>query len=461
MFSQTQGTPSIAVTIVDAGLYAEDNWRLKPSATLSYGLRFETQSGIHDLADWAPRVALSWAVSGGKNKPPRAVVRTGFGWFYQRFQSGSLLNAERQNGITEQALVVNSPDFYPQVCTADSDICAGAQVNSPTIYRIGPSLRAPYTIMGGIGVDKPLGKHGSLSANYTYSRGQHLFLTRNINAPLPGTYDPADPTSGVRPLGTNENIFEYESGGTSEQNQLTVNGFVRAKGMSLFGYYGLAKMNSDTSGGFPSNQYDLHQDWGRDANDQRHRITVGGNMQLPWRISLSPYVNYQSSSPFPIVVGQDLNGDTVFNDRPAFATDLSRASVVHTKWGVFDTQPQTGQTIIPINYGKGPGQIRAFLNMSKNFSLGPALPEPAMPPAAATAKSAKTDAKAPAKPARIEIARKYNLGFSVYASNVFNHVNLAPPVGVLGSPLFGTSTALAGGSGSANRTVMVQTNLRF
>ena len=48
---------------------------------------------------------------------------------------------------------------------------------------------------GGIGVDKPLGKLGSLSLNYMYSRGEHLFLTRNINAPLTAPTTRATPTA--------------------------------------------------------------------------------------------------------------------------------------------------------------------------------------------------------------------------------------------------------------------------
>ncbi len=61
------------------------------------------------------------------------------------------------------------------------------------------------------------------------------------------------------------------------------------------------------------------------------------------------------------------------------------------------------------------------------------------------------------------IERKYNLRFFVAGENVLNHVNLAPPVGVLGSPLFGQSTALANrfGTGSANRTLNVGTSFRF
>ncbi len=89
---------------------------------------------------------------------------------------------------------------------------------------------------------------------------------------------------------------------------------------------------------------------------------------------MNPFLVYQSSAPFNIVVGQDLNGDNQFNDRPTFATDLTRPSVVHTQWGTFDTQPIAGQTVIPINYGKGPSTVIFNTRLQKNFNFGPALP---------------------------------------------------------------------------------------
>ena len=470
LFSQTEGTPSIAVSLIDTGVYAEDNWKVKPDVTLSYGLRFESQTQIHDHADFGPRVGLAWSISGGKNKPPRAVIRTGFGLFYQRFASSNVLQAERQNGVTEQALVVNSPDFYPAVCSTDPAACSGVTLSSPTIFRINPTLHAQYTVLTGIGLDKPLGKHASVSTNYLYSHGDHLYLTRNINAPLPGTYNPDDPTSGVRPLGNDENIYEYESEGVSNRNRLIVNANVHAKQMGLFGFYMLSKWDSNTGGvgSFPSNQYDLHVDYGRASNDLRSRVFFGGYSRLPGKFSLNPFVIYQTSAPFNIVVGQDLNGDTQFNDRPSFATDLSRPSVYRTKWGNFDADPIAGQKIIPINYGKGPGLVVFNLRMMRRFSFGPVVPdENPAPPAAAPAKDAKAEtkspAKGPAKPVKKEIERKYELNFGVGSNNIFNHVNVAPPVGVLGSPLFGTSTALASvfGNGSANRTVNLEMFFRF
>ena len=455
LFSQTTGTRSIEVPVFDAGLYAEDNYKLKPNITLSYGLRFESQTQIPDHANFAPRLGASWALSRGKNKPPIAVIRSGFGLFYQRFPSINVLEAERQNGQREHTLVVNDPEFYPNLCSTDPGACSTATTLAPTTFQISPSLRVPYIAIGSAGVDKPLGKFGQLSMNYQYSRGDHLYLTRNINAPLPGTYNPADPTSGVRPLGATQNIYQYDSEGESTANRLVANAYVHARSLGLFGYYVLSKEEADTAGigSFPSNSYNLHQDYGRASNDIRSRMFLGGYWTI-WRgFDVDPLVLYQSSEPFNIVVGQDLNGDTQFNDRPTFATDLSRPSVVRTQWGTFDTSPIPGQKVIPINYGKGPDSLQFRLRMMKEFNFGPTLPEP---PAAAGAKSS-------AKPAKKHIQHKYTLSIGASADNVLNRTNYAPPVGVLGSPLFGKSTALSGafGSGSANRTINLNLMFRF
>jgi len=459
LFAQTTGLPAIAVNVFDLGVYGEDNYKIRPNVTLSYGLRIESQTGSPDHADFAPRIGASWALRQQKDKPAFAVLRSGFGLFYQRFPSGNILEAERQNGITEQEQIVTDPDFYPATCSSSPADCAGAPTNTAATFRVSPDLREPSILQASIGVDKPIGRIGQISANYQFSHGAHLFLTRNINAPLPGTFNPADPTSGVRPLGTDQNIYEYESEGDNARQFLRVNASIHTKSLGIFSNYMLGKSDADTSGigSFPSNGYDLHQDWGRASNDYRQRLFFGGYWSVWHGISLNPFFVYQASAPFNIVVGQDLNGDNQFNDRPTFATDLTRPSVVHTAWGVFDTQPIAGQTTIPINYGKGPNTVVLNTRVSKSFNFGPALPqETAAPPPPGT----KPYPAAKKKPT---IERKYNVNFFVAGQNILNHVNLAQPVGVLDSPLFGQSTALASnfGTGSANRTLNLGGSFRF
>ncbi len=85
-FSMNAGTPGLAVHQVDAGVFAGDEWRLRPNLTLSLGLRYETQTNIHDRSDLAPRIAIAWAPGAtAKNSRAKTVLRAGFGMFYDRF----------------------------------------------------------------------------------------------------------------------------------------------------------------------------------------------------------------------------------------------------------------------------------------------------------------------------------------------------------------------------------------
>jgi hypothetical protein len=206
------------------------------------------------------------------------------------------------------------------------------------------------------------------------------------------------------------------------------------------------KSDSDGASGFPSNQYDLGADYSRSLNDIRHSASLGDNASLPFGVHTSGYLRVTSGAPFNIVLGQDLNGDTEYNDRPAFATDLSRPSVVATRFGAFDTSPIAGQTIIPRNYGQGPGSFLVNFALGKVFRLGP------------DAKVGATNVPE----STLSPLRKGTLDLWIEAQNVLNHPNLLPPVGTLSSPLFGRSVGLMSANVlSPDRVLVFQTQLRF
>src|SRR5207244_3469160 len=129
---------------------------------------------------------------------------------------------------------------------------------------------------------------------------------------------------------------------------------------------------SDTSGAsrFPTNQYNLSADYGRAAFDVRHRAFLGGSVSLPWNMRMAPFVILSSGAPFNITTGTDLNGDSIYNDRPFFATGVG-PGVVTSPYGTFSTTQQPGMTIVPINYATGPAQVNVNIRLSKTIGLGP------------------------------------------------------------------------------------------
>jgi hypothetical protein len=448
-FTITTGAPAATVNVIDFAAFYQDDWKLRPRFTLSYGLRYEIQNYISDHRDFAPRFGFAWGIGGAKDKP-RFTLRGGSGIFYQRLSPGNILQAERQNGVSQQQYVVASPATYPNFPAL------GVQ-SSPTTYRISPVFRSPYSIMNSIGVDYPLGSHGRVSVEYDYNRGNHGLLLRNINAPLPGTYDATNPASGVRPYGGTQNIDEFESAGVTRNNRIATSVQFYTKGsFGFYAYYRYRVRNSDANGGFVSNGYDIGADYGRSSWDLRNGIWSEVTSPLLYqRIYVASYIQANSGLPFNITVAQDLNGDSQFNDRPAFATDLTRASVVRTRYGNFDTSPIAGQTIIPINYAQGPAVINIGTEIRRDFTFGPVLPpDPDEPHPSAAATAGR----------KAYVERKYNLRLAIEADNVINRVNPGPPVGTIGSPLFGRSTSILGDSGAggnANRVINLDLLFRF
>jgi hypothetical protein len=478
----TQGDPPLVVANFDTGLYYQDDWRVRPNITFSYGLRFETQTGIQDHADIAPRLGFAWGV-GGKSAPPKVVLRGGFGIFYDRFQEAQILEAQRLNGITQEQFVINNPEC-PSL--ANFSTCTGAVTPAtPTIYQINPRVHAPYTLQSAFSVERQLTKSATLSITYLNSRGFDQLLTINGNAPHPGT--PCDPS--CLPV-SGGNLYQYVSEAVFRQQQLIANSNVRVGSkVQLFGYYVLNYANSDTSGvsSFPSNSYNIGADYGRASFDTRNRLFFGGSLALPYNLRLSPFLIVSSGSPFNITTTNDLNNDSVFNDRPGLISTASCPVVVTptppsstycTPLGTFDAAPTAGLRITPINYGTGASHVGMNLRLTKTFGFGPKITRAAGsqgpggggggggggPRGGGGGPRGPLFGGGPGGGIPSGSDRRYNLTLGVSVRNVFNKVNLGNPSGILGSRFFDVPNTLQGGpfsNGSANRRIDLLATFSF
>jgi hypothetical protein len=470
-FSISGGNPEAKISQFDLGPFIQDDWRFRPNLTVSLGLRIETQDNIHNGLDFAPRIAFAWspaAGSEGGGRPSSTVIRGGFGIFYNRFPENLSLQAARFNGLNQQQFVVSSAlangsailDLYPNVPSLTA--LSGFAIRQ-TVRQVATDLRTPYTMQTAFSIEKQLPYKTVVSATFISARALHVLRARNINAPIPGTVKAGVPGSGSFPMGNIGNIFQYESSGRFNQNQLLISANNRlSRRFTVFLSYVLNKANSDTDGAntFPASQYDLGTEYGRSIVDIRHRFFMGGSITGPWGLRLNPFVTADSGRPFNITIGRDLNQDTLFTDRPALATDLSRSSVVTTRFGAFDLNPSPDQRIIPRNFGTSPGFFSANLRVSRTFGFGPDAVVAAGRRRKGNGGRGGAGNGGGGGGSRggngedgADTPKRYNLTLSVNALNIFNQTNLAAPVGNLSSPLFGQSVSTSGGfGGGANAT---------
>ncbi|MEW6127638.1 MAG: carboxypeptidase regulatory-like domain-containing protein [Acidobacteriota bacterium] len=359
-FSINRGDPFIGFTQWEYGMYFQDDWKIKPTLSFSYGIRQEFQTHLDDKFNFAPRYSLAWV----PDKAKRSTIRTGGGIFYSRLDTGITFNTIRNDGIRQRNFVIAQPNFFPNIPSSFSS----APTSVVSIRVKDESLNAPYQILQTASYERQLNKTMFGTVAYTYTRGVNLLRTVNINAPVRD----AD-NNLVKPNPSQGAILEYQSNGMSNRHELRF-GFRTAfsRTFTIFSNYVLAstKSNTDSAGTSPANPYDLAAEYGRSSNDVRHSVFLGGSFTTKYGFRLSPFMNIRSGGPFNITTGRDNNLDTVFSDRPSFAA-AGTPGAVETRFGIFNPNPLPGEELIPRNYGDGPSSFNLNMSISKSFGFGP------------------------------------------------------------------------------------------
>ncbi len=510
----TSGNQKFLANVFDASLYFQDDWKANQFLTLSGGLRWESQNHIADHSDWAPRFAFAYAVDGHKKgHVSKTVVRGGYGFFYDRFDNGSLMTLEQDNGgpNSQKQISINNPTCFSATSLSDALSNSGQNANSncnsgsavtPQIYELKSGYHSPYNEQFGASLERQLTKVSTLTFTYLHTYGVHQMATRDANPyqALQGTTI-YNSTTGPRLNPSLGIVREYYPEAIFKQNQFIVNINARfTPALSMMGFYTYNTAHGDT--GTASNSYNLLQDYGRAGFVRPQMVFLMGNYTGKWGISYNPFLIAQSGRPFNITTDTDLTGDNFFNDRPAYATSSScsgSSQYVQTSFGCFDTEPQPGETLLPANIGNSPASVAVNLRVSRSWGLGPEVSSPGGPnqrrggPAGGPGGFGGIGGPGGGRGGgggfggggmrggMSNTGRKYSLTFSAQALNLFNDIDYGTPLGSVVPTLtsgtganavygpgsrFAKSTSLAGGmfaspTGSAARRIFIQAAFSF
>ena len=501
-FVPVSSSGSTLANMFDVALFAQDDWKLNSRLTLSGGIRWEAQNHVADHNDLAPRVALAYALDGGKDKKKtKTVLRAGYGFFYDRFGTGNLLTIDRS--VIQPQTVIYDPNCTGAVTlesAANLDSCtAGAAGSAPPAvkYEVNARYRSPYTGQAGVSLERQLLPGTSLTVTYLHSFGVHQMATRNANQSVGGT--PQTDSGGY--------IYEFYPEAVFKQSQVitSVNGKL-GKNLTLMGSYTAAWANSNT--GNAVNAYDLDDGYGRAGFVSRNMLFMMGSYNAPWGIHFNPFIVAQSGRPYNVTLASDqLNN--FGNQRPGIVTDGSLCSsqgntgryVQTTGYGCLDTQPVSSEQLLPVNAGNGPAAVAVNLRISRAVGIGPKLasattgqdgggpPPGGGPPGGGRGGGGPGGGLGPGGlgggggrggPGGMfgptSTGHKYSLNFSVQALNLFNNIDYGTPNGTIiptqegdsaqynAGPQFGKSTSLAGGVfsvGSASRRIFGQVVFSF
>ncbi|MGH9751983.1 MAG: TonB-dependent receptor domain-containing protein [Blastocatellia bacterium] len=200
-----------------AGVFIQDDWKLKQNLTLSFGLRWENETIIEDRNNFGPRLSLAW----DPFKSGKTAVRAGSGIFYNRallrtlddfILTSNTLQIDTNNPAAERLLTELR---FPTVLNANDPRVAELGVReSGFLRRLSDGFRIPESYQASLGIEREIARGFKVEVNYVFNRGLHLWREINANAPrLPAGFNnfteyllsrdfdnSIDPATGRRPI---------------------------------------------------------------------------------------------------------------------------------------------------------------------------------------------------------------------------------------------------------------------
>jgi len=277
-------------------LYAEDQWKIRPRLTLSYGLRWEFNpppgpSNGHypatltsdDLAtaqlaplgtppyksnyhSFAPRLGFAWNAVPSPNHP--LTVRGGFGIFFDTGQTaiGEAYAGSYPFGATGPTQT-NVPLPLSNASLAPPSLNFPLTPPYPFLEGIStPNLTLPYTEQWNLSVDEALNSKNTLTVSYVGNNGRKLLFTQYYNG---GTGNPAF-ASGLQ-FTNNLSASSYNALQVQDGGRI-------ANGLDLVASFTWAHALDNAS----TDQTDAQAPWWGNSNyDLRRVLNLALNYQTP------------------------------------------------------------------------------------------------------------------------------------------------------------------------------------
>ncbi len=419
--------PTIRATDQTAlALYAADTWQLSDALQLTYGARLEGANyrgaparnpaaeslfGIRTdrwPTEWrvSPRIGFTWFIR-SEDGPPKLVVRGGIGEFRSPAPGSLFSSAQAASGFggSEAQLVciganAPTPDWhaYRADPAAIPTACVGGPGpslpgRSPSITGFDPDFTAPRAVRTSLGVQRRFGLI-TYGAELSHALGRSQFGVRDLNLgagqfslaaegrPVFVPVQAIDPRTGSIPLAASRKVAEYgnvlvfdsELRSRSTQLTLSANGvtrngaffnasytFNRSRDQSSFAFGGAQRgLSGATTAGDPN-----VREWATSDFERKHSLLLTMTYPVSRSLELTTITRFTSGSPYTPVVGSDVNGDGLRNDRafvygasaadPAVAAGMARLLGTTSGGAVACLTAELGR-IADRNSCRGPGQ---------------------------------------------------------------------------------------------------------
>ncbi len=305
--------------------YAQDDWRLHPRLTLNLGLRYEIDTDVKNISrvdelnplvvpfanlprgrdanNWAPRIGFNWS-----SPDARLSVRGGYGIYYDRV---TLQIQSLERGLDGRALPIEVragnlpfmdpatgqvPPFAPSLSNPFTGfILPGAGASGINI--IDSDMQNPMVQQTSLGVERQLGARQVVRVTVVHNHGTDFIIGR----PLGTVFNPV--------VGGPDSVLNLESSAKTSYKGLFVEFERRFTGrFGVRSSYTLSQAKNYANddqipfGSGPIDPNDLAREYGPAPNDQRHRVSLSGVVDLGRGVQLAALWTMASGVPMDILM---------------------------------------------------------------------------------------------------------------------------------------------------------------